>query len=446
MLRIASTAAGIFLTSLLVGPAWSAEASVSGTTEPGKALDLPGHAHPGKCDACTAAAIWESFVQRLRTTGHEDLIPADAENDAAPAGGDVVDAGGDAVDAGGDAAHEHESAESAESAPKHGAAKQNVDLQATDPIRGVLFRMSNDLVNLDAIFQEAQGKPLDEATREKAQKLAARIRSSEDPFLKAYGDFHAARLDLEEGKHSEAAKALDGLVKSCYFLPKREARRHLAGAYRGTGDDTLAILEIQFFLNDLPPENEVDRAWAREELRRIREKNHEGPLHDSETSMRSVSTLVSGLDVGEGTQGKARRVEDVIDKVAKLLDLMAGNCKCGGACQSCAAGMCSGSGQGQGQGAGQASGKQGQGKEGKDGKGAGQHGSPENSDQLAKAAGQTALRDATASEKDAWGRINDRDVARSLRELWDKIPGSYRMTVIQYFKDISDPESPKEDK
>jgi hypothetical protein len=86
------------------------------------------------------------------------------------------------------------------------------------------------------------------------------------------------------------------------------------------------------------------------------------------------------------------------------------------------------------------------GKDGKDGKGAGTQGSPENSDQLSKAAGQTALRDATASEKDAWGRINDRDVARSLRELWDKIPGSYRMTVIQYFKDISDPESPKEDK
>ena len=46
----------------------------------------------------------------------------------------------------------------------------------------------------------------------------------------------------------------------------------------------------------------------------------------------------------------------------------------------------------------------------------------------------------------AGGDGNDRDVARSLRELWDKIPGSYRMTVIQYFKDISDPESPKEDK
>lgn len=56
--------------------------------------------------------------------------------------------------------------------------------------------------------------------------------------------------------------------------------------------------------------------------------------------------------------------------------------------------------------------------------------------------GETAkahLRDASPEERDAWGRINDRQVARSLRELWDKIPSSYRLMVTQYFRDITEP-------
>ena len=53
---------------------------------------------------------------------------------------------------------------------------------------------------------------------------------------------------------------------------------------------------------------------------------------------------------------------------------------------------------------------------------------------------KTHLRDASPEERDAWGRINDRDVARSLRELWDKIPASYRLMVTQYFRDITEPE------
>ena len=282
-LRDAAIALGVTLVTVSV----SGVATAAGPEGTSKHLD--------KCDSCEAGAVWESFVEHLRATGRQDLIPPEAQTREEPA-------------------------------PEGEAPlpKPKIDLQGTDPIRGILFRMSNDLVNLDAIFQEAQGKPLDEAARQKARKLADRIRSSDDPFLRAYGDLHAARLDVEDGKHAEAVKALDGLVKSCYFLPKREARRHLASAYRGTGDDTLAILEIQFLLVDLPPENEVDRAWAREELRRIREKDHEGPLHDSKDNMKSISTLVAGLDVGEGTQGKARRVEDVVDKVAKLLERLGG--------------------------------------------------------------------------------------------------------------------------
>lgn len=285
-LRGVAAAAGIALACLV-----SSGAS-PGTTAVAAATDLK---HQEKCDSCSAGDIWKSFLDHLRATGHADLVPPDAEPREEPA-------------------PEGELA----------APKPKVDLQATDPIRGILFRLSNDLVNLDALFQEAEGKPLEGTRLEKARRLVAALRASEDPFLKTYGELHGARLDLEEGKHAEAVKALDGLVKSCWFLPKREARRHLASAYRGAGDDTLAILELQFFLADLPPENEVDRAWAREELHRIREKDHQGPLHDSETSMRSVSTLLAGLDVGEGTQGKARRVEDVIGKVAKLLELLGG--------------------------------------------------------------------------------------------------------------------------
>ena len=57
------------------------------------------------------------------------------------------------------------------------------------------------------------------------------------------------------------------------------------------------------------------------------------------------------------------------------------------------------------------------------------------------------LREASPEERDAWGRINDREVARSLRELWDKIPPSYRLSVTRYFADVSTgkaPEAPAE--
>lgn len=92
-------------------------------------------------------------------------------------------------------------------------------------------------------------------------------------------------------------------------------------------------------------------------------------------------------------------------------------------------------------------------KDGKDGKGkkggkdpSDGEGSANESDEVATAQGQASLRDATPDEKDAWGKINDRDVSRSLRELWDKIPPSYRMAVIEYFKDITEEETDEGDK
>ena len=51
------------------------------------------------------------------------------------------------------------------------------------------------------------------------------------------------------------------------------------------------------------------------------------------------------------------------------------------------------------------------------------------------------MRAATKEEREAWGRINDREVARSLRDMWDKIPPSYRLVVTQYFVDLTNDES-----
>ena len=244
----------------------------------------------------TPESVWHGFLEHLVDAGRSDLAP--------PGELEKLEAS---------KPEEPKERSKDEPVPK-------VDLQATDPIRGVLFRMSKDFVNLDALVTESQGKPLEGADREKAAGLVEKLRGSDDPYLKAYGELHGARLDLEAGKAEESAKALEKLVESHHFLPKREARRLLARAHRARGDETLAILELQFFLDDLPPGNETDRAWARDELRRIRETKHEGPLHDSGKSMKSISGLIEGLEVGDGTQAKERRVEDILLKVAKLLE------------------------------------------------------------------------------------------------------------------------------
>lgn len=100
----------------------------------------------------------------------------------------------------------------------------------------------------------------------------------------------------------------------------------------------------------------------------------------------------------------------------------------------------SGSGRGQGGGRGQkaASAKAAGGKKGAGGdpKDAGSAGAARRS-QVSKGKPRSGeLRDA-AKDTDAWGSVNDREVAKSLLDLWGKVPPSYRKTVIQYFKDIS---------
>ena len=41
-----------------------------------------------------------------------------------------------------------------------------------------------------------------------------------------------------------------------------------------------------------------------------------------------------------------------------------------------------------------------------------------------------------------WGRINDREVRKSLQEVWGRMPTRYRKLVSQYYKDINDLSSP----
>jgi len=242
---------------------------------------------PAQCAGCSAEAIWAGFLEHLRKTGHEDLIPENliptedlAERDAL-----------------------------------------QVDLVREDPLKGILFKLSGDLVNLDALWRDAPPSP---ENLVKARALAAKLLESKDNYLAGYGSLYAAKADIQGGDCPKAVKALEALVKSCYFLPRKEARRELARAYSCAGDDTLALLELQFYMLDLPPESEADETWAQEELRKIRAKKQPGPLQSTEESMRSISGLISGLDVGEPTQAKERRVEDVLEKVAKLIEKMGG--------------------------------------------------------------------------------------------------------------------------
>ena len=258
--------------------------------------------HADKCAGCSAEAVWKGFLDHLRETGHGDLIPPDA----LPPEKDEDDEDGDAA------------------ADRAARGAFPLSLVSGEPLRVILFKLSPDLVNIDAMFSEAAGEQLPPEKVEKARALAAKLRESKDPYLEPYGVLHGARLDIQAGDCPAAVKALEGLVKSCFFLPRREARRHLARAYSCVGDDTLALLELQFFLLDVPPQDEADALWAKDELKKIRDKKHPGPLHHSEENMRSISGLISGLDVGDPTQAKERRVEDILDKVAKLLEKKGG--------------------------------------------------------------------------------------------------------------------------
>ena len=111
--------------------------------------------------------------------------------------------------------------------------------------------------------------------------------------------------------------------------------------------------------------------------------------------------------------------------------------------EGCANAGSAGQGEGSGSGQGQkvASGKSAKAAGGKKGaqgdpKGAGNANVAQKS-KVSKGKAKSGELHDPAQDADAWGKVNDREVAKSLLDLWGKVPPSYRKTVIQYFKDIS---------
>lgn len=395
-------------------------------------LDLDPGKHSARCAGCSAEAVWAGFLEHLHAISRSDLIPDDQLPVENPLD---LEARGEL----------------------------QIALVRTDPIKGVLFKMSPELLELDAMVQEAGASPYSPETLAKVKDLSRKLIDKEDVYLKAYGVLHLGRAQTESGEAAQAVPALEGLVKSCFFLPRREARKALAGAYAALGDDTLATLELQYFLLDLPPQDETQTAWAEGELKRIRDAGKPGPLRHSEDTMREVSTLISGREVRDPAQKGQRRVEDILEKVAKLLEAKGGACSSGELCPQVFApelqemeGQMEGMVQVEGQRPGRKPGNQpgnrpGQGQPRNKGQQK-QKGKPKSNDPRGEGAedseldqqepADVALRDATPEEKEAWGKINDREVARTLKEVWDKIPQSYRLMVTQYFKELSDPQAP----
>ena len=249
-----------------------------------------------------AFEVWSGFVEHLRAIDRADLIPEYSFEGLEESEDDDTEETDDETDI------------------DDSVSRAALKLESSDPIRGTLFRLSGDLIDLDALFQEAAGASLTDVDGKKASELTAKLKKAEDPYLRLYGDFYGARLDLETEEYAKAVEALERLVESPRFLPRRQAQRYLASAYRGVGDDTLALLELQLFLTNVPPEEATERDWAKEELRQIREKSQAGPLEETGKRMTSISTLLADNHLGESTQGEQQRVEEIFTKVVELLE------------------------------------------------------------------------------------------------------------------------------
>ncbi len=402
--------------------------------------------------------LWERFLLHLKKEGHEELIDEMGLGD---------------VD-------------------------NPVDFTQGDPIRGTLFRISGDLLRLDTLFQKAAGSPLEGARRERALAAAESLRASDDPFLEVYGDYYQARLELEtaidwsaepapdENREDadlaevvETEEALDpaesadaekieivkprikdaaaldrakglflDLTESEYFLPQDEARRYLADIYLALDDSTLAILEWQLYLTELPRARQSERTAAKERIRQIRESTqHPGPLRESVGRMRLVSGRLDKGDVTEPTQTEEVRLEDVLEKIAKLLEKaeQAGSQSMSMQGQ---AGKRSQLTRGQRQRKRQSQQLQQLARNGQNQQNQQNQNNRQNRDKQQHAGskkGKTALNDLGAKDRETWGKTNLRDVSTSLKGVWDKIPVTYRQLVTQYFRDISDLE-PEEGK
>ena len=384
--------------------------------------DQDGHDHEGDGDdddgeakvahRAEERAIWKGFVRYLYASEDQDLLPEPLRNrDGSVAEGDEI----------------------------------LLDFDVSDPIKGVLFRASGSLIDLDAKFAVARGKPLSEEDYPVARRLAGELDESENRYLQPYGVYYGALLDLQAEEYDAAMDRLRLLEASPYFLPRESVRRLVVECYVGKGQTTLAILDLQVYLSVLAPERESERAWGLQKLKELR-ADHPGPLLESGKTMRSISDLLAAQQLGEETRGKQEHVELVLEKIVDILesprcgscgklrcaDCGRKTCPCGGIgkpCKGCQPGPGSGAG--------------GSGGSGKGGSALAKGNTPGDGpaeDTVLKGgtAAEADLRDASTAEREAWGRINDRQVARSLRELWDKIPRSYRLMVTQYYRDLSE--------
>lgn len=365
----------------------------------------------------TRRQVWEDFIRHLRDEGHSELADKWQPDPAGPI-----------------------------TVP---------DFSKGDPIRGVLFRLSNDLVNLDSLFDEEEIRRLGSDERDRrVDELLARLDGESDAYIQDWARYYRARRALEVGRDDEARAALEKLVRSPRWLSSREARRNLAGVYQRQGEDTLAVLELQFYLLELDEEDAEERFWAEEQLRAIREKPHDGPLHDVADRATKLSDRIRRVEVGTPTQEDQEEVEDILDKVAVLLEDLAAQNPSNAELQSLTSSSSS-SQSGQGRRAGQLA-RNRQAQQGRNGQNQNQNGEGDPTgnrpnDQAAQdtrltrgEAGDSALRDPDAPDPNdgPWGQINDREVAKSLREGWARIPPAYRDLVARYFRDITDLEPP----
>ena len=214
----------------------------------------------------------------------------------------------------------------------------------------------------------------------------------------------------------------------------------------------------QFYMLELSAEEEDARLWAEDELRAIRETEHEGPLHDVSGRTVELSERIAEREIGETTQSGQRGVEDILDKVARLIEEQAKRNPMDLQLQQLTMSQ-----RQQAQQQRQArQRRRGQRQQGQQGQQQRQNGQRQQGEQMAQRQqpgdkqdpkpGENPAEDSRlrrgdmGKEKlgdkkngnDAWGKINDRDVAKSLREAWAKIPPQYRDKVIWYFEDITD--------
>ncbi len=338
--------------------------------------------------------LWDRFLDSLRASGRGDLIDELSLSDRA-----------------------------------------RLDFERGDLVRAVLARFTPELRKLHALFagdREASSLTVEELDVAIAQ--ARRLQEVENRFIRYYGDYYRASLELEMADRNSSADAgdrrtfaralLEALAVADDFLPVELAHRRLSELFVDLNETTLAILELQLFLVELPESRASERAEAETALARLREKpKHPGPVRETSRRMRTIAERLSDSDVGAETQREEAGVVAVLDRVARLLEKVD---EAGGPRRACSGSACkrgklapgSKAAKGRGQGTANARG--------------------EITDHASGQAGGNALREEPERrDRERWGEVNEADVARSLREVWEKLPGRYRRVISDYFRDIS---------